>query len=87
MTDYNTSFVYCRELASGTVNLVGKWVRDDDSKQTSNYTIKANNSICGLLSKINENGDAHVMLAIDVCNISKVVLKWFMTKELYFFGF
>ena len=36
-THYNTSFVYCRELAPGTVSLTGNWVRSDDSKQTSNY--------------------------------------------------
>ena len=30
---YNTSFVYCRELAPGTVSLTGEGVRDDDSKQ------------------------------------------------------
>ena len=29
---YNTSFVYCRELAPGTVGLTGDWVRGDDSK-------------------------------------------------------
>ena len=32
-----TSFVYCRELAPGTVSLTGDWVRGDDSKQTSYY--------------------------------------------------
>ena len=34
---YDTSFVYCRELAPGTVkhtvSLTGDWVRGDDSKQ------------------------------------------------------
>ena len=30
---YNTSFVYCRELAPGTVSLTGGWARGDDSKQ------------------------------------------------------
>ena len=32
-----TSFVYCRELAPGTVSLTGDWVRGDDSQQTSHY--------------------------------------------------
>ena len=30
--------MYCRELAPGTVNLTGDWVRGDDSKQNSYYT-------------------------------------------------
>ena len=34
---YNTSFVYCRELAPGTVSLTGDWVRGDDSKQCRYY--------------------------------------------------
>ena len=34
---YNTSSVYCRELAPGTVTLTGDWVRGDDSKQTTYY--------------------------------------------------
>ena len=29
---YNTSSVYCRELAPGAVSLKGDWVRGDDSK-------------------------------------------------------
>ena len=33
----NTKFVYCRELAPGTVSLTGDWVRDDGSKQNSYY--------------------------------------------------
>ena len=37
VTRYNTSFVYCRELAPGTVSLTGDWARDDDSKQNSYY--------------------------------------------------
>ena len=28
---YNTSSVYCRELAPGTVSLTGNWVHGDDS--------------------------------------------------------
>ena len=32
---YNASFVYCRELAPGTVSLTGDWVRVDGSKQNS----------------------------------------------------
>ena len=36
--NYNTSSVYCRELAPGTVNLTGDWVRGEDSKQISDYT-------------------------------------------------
>ena len=32
-TLYNTSFVYCHELAPGTVSLTGGWVRGDDGKQ------------------------------------------------------
>ena len=35
MLGYNTSFVYCRKLAPGTVSLTGGWVRGDDSKQNS----------------------------------------------------
>ena len=35
---YNTSFVYCRELAPGTVGLTGGWARGDDSKQYSYYS-------------------------------------------------
>ena len=30
---YNMSFVYSRELASGTVSLTGDWSRGEDSKQ------------------------------------------------------
>ena len=39
-TAYNSSFVYCLELAPGTVNLTGDWVRGDDSKQYRYYTCK-----------------------------------------------
>ena len=35
---YNTSVVYCRELAPGTVSLTGDWARGDDSKQYRYYT-------------------------------------------------
>ena len=33
MIVYNTSFVYCREMAPGTVSSTGDWVRGDDSEQ------------------------------------------------------
>ena len=33
----NTSFVYCREFALGTVSLTGDWARGDDSKRNSYY--------------------------------------------------
>ena len=36
---YNTSSVYCRELAPGTVSLTGNWVHGDDSKQNSYYIL------------------------------------------------
>ena len=36
---YNTRFVYCRELAPGTISLTGGWVRDDDSKQYGYNTL------------------------------------------------
>ena len=45
-----TSFVYCRELAPGTISLTGDWVRGDDSKQTSyyNHTVtKQTNTVTG----------------------------------------
>ena len=35
---YNTSSVYCRELAPGTVSLTGDWTHGDDSKQCRNYS-------------------------------------------------
>ena len=35
------SFVYCRELAPGTVSLTGDWVHVDDSKQNSYYALQA----------------------------------------------
>ena len=41
------SFVYCRELAPGTVSLTGDWARGDDSKQNSYYiyiTLNDNNN-------------------------------------------
>ena len=37
---FNTSFVYCCELAPGTVSLTGDWVHGDDSKQTLYYNEK-----------------------------------------------
>ena len=33
--NYNASFVYCRELAPGTISLTSDWVHVDDSKQNS----------------------------------------------------
>ena len=30
---YNTSSVYCRELAPGTISFTSDWDRGDDSKQ------------------------------------------------------
>ena len=30
--EYNTTFVYCRELAPGIISLTGGWARGDDSK-------------------------------------------------------
>ena len=38
-TSYNTSSVYCPELAPSTVSFTGDWVRGDDSKQNSYYTV------------------------------------------------
>ena len=34
-----TSFVYCRELAPGTVSLTAGWVRGDDSEQNTYYNL------------------------------------------------
>ena len=45
-----TSFVYCHELAPGTISLPGDWVCGDDSKQTSyyNHTVtKQTNTVTG----------------------------------------
>ena len=36
--DYNPFLVYCRELASGTVSLIGDQAQGDDSKHESHYT-------------------------------------------------
>ena len=32
-------FVYCRELAFGTISLTGGWVRGDDRKHNFYYTV------------------------------------------------
>ena len=40
--EYNTRFVYCRELTPGTVSLTGDWVRGDDIKLNSYYTHSSN---------------------------------------------
>ena len=36
---YTTSFVYCRELAPGTISLTGGWACGDDSKQYGYCTL------------------------------------------------
>ena len=38
-----TSCVYCRELAPGTVSLIGDWVRGDDGTKTSYYNCDKTN--------------------------------------------
>ena len=38
--NHNASFVYCRELAPGTISLTGDWVHVDDSKQNSHYVLQ-----------------------------------------------
>ena len=40
--NYNTSFVYYREFAPGTVHLTGDWVCGDDSKQCRYYKMTSN---------------------------------------------
>ena len=34
---YNPFFIYCRELAPGTVSLTGDWAQGDDSKHDLHY--------------------------------------------------
>ena len=69
---YNTSLVYCLELAPGTVSLTGNWVRGNDSKQTSNYT-----ELCH--SIFNRFEPSHIYLTISI-----ILLEYLSIKLCYF---